>query len=254
MSRIPVVGLPADRKQIGPHPFHAVGEKYLRAVIDAAGALPLIVPALADAIPLPALLEELDGLVLPGSPSNIEPHHYTDEPSYEGNQHDPHRDALTLPLVTLAIEMDVPVLALCRGFQEVNVALGGTLHQKVHEVDGLHDHREDDQAPLDQRYAPAHTVRLAARGLLARITGATEVEVNSLHGQGIARLAPGLVAEAWAPDGLIEAARLDRDDRFLVGVQWHPEWKVTANPFHLGLFRTFAAACRERAQHRRPCR
>ncbi len=250
MSRVPLVGLPADRKQIGPHPCHAVGEKYLRAVVDGAGALPLMVPALADAISLPELLERLDGLVLTGAYSNIEPHHYSDEPSYEGNEHDPHRDALTLPLVGLAIDMGVPVLALCRGFQEVNVALGGALHQKVHEVPGLADHRDDPEAELEECYAPAHPVRLAPGGLLAGIAGAEEAMVNSLHGQGVARLGHGLIAEAWAPDGLIEAARLDRPDRFLVGVQWHPEWRVVENPFYLGLFRAFGAACRERARRR----
>ncbi len=250
MSRIPLVGLPADRKQIGLHPFHAVGEKYLRAVIDGAGCLPVVIPALADAISLPELLERLDGLVLTGSPSNIEPHHYTDEPSYEGNEHDPHRDAVTLPLVTLALEMAVPVLAICRGFQEVNVALGGTLHQKVHEVAGHLDHREDHDLDLEQRYAPAHPVRLAPEGLLASWIGEPQAMVNSLHGQGIARLAPGLAAEAWAPDGLIEAVRTERSDRFLLGVQWHPEWQVCRNPFYLSIFRAFGAACRERARQR----
>lgn len=250
MTQIPLVGLPADRKQIGPHPFHAVGEKYLTAVIDGAGALPLIIPALADGIAMRELLERLDGVVLTGSPSNIQPHHYSAEPSYEGNVHDPHRDAMTLPLVTLAIEMNVPVLALCRGFQEVNVALGGALHQKVHEVAGLNDHREDESLPLAERYAPSHPVRLAEGGLLAGIAGAGEAMVNSLHGQGVARMGQGLVAEAWAPDGLIEAVRLDRPDRFLAGVQWHPEWRVCENPFYLGLFRAFAAACRKRANNR----
>lgn len=250
MSRIPLVGLPADRKQIGLHPFHAVGEKYLRAVIDGAGALPLVVPALGGALSLPELLERLDGVLLTGSPSNIEPHHYSNELSYEGNEHDPHRDAVNLPLIGMAIEMNVPVLAICRGFQEVNVALGGALHQKVQEVEGFADHREDKSLPVEQQYAPVHPIRLAEGSLLAQIAGGPEAMVNSLHGQGVARLGHGLIAEAWAPDGLVEAVRLDREDRFLFAVQWHPEWQVTHNPFYLGLFRAFGAACRERANHR----
>lgn len=250
MSRPAFVGLPADRKYIGQLPFHAVGEKYIRAAVEAAGLVPVLVPALGREVPLEAILERLDGVILTGAVSNIEPHHYSHEPSWEGNEHDTHRDATTLPLVTLAIEMDRPVLALCRGFQEVNVALGGTLYQKVHETPELHDHREDTGLPLVEQYGPAHPVRLEPGGLLARLHGGVEAMVNSLHGQGIRQLAPGLVTEARAPDGLVEAARLDQPDRFLVGVQWHPEWQVTQNPFYLELFKAFGAACRERASNR----
>ena len=156
----------------------------------------------------------------------------------------------------LAIEMRVPVLAICRGFQEVVVALGGTLHQKVHEVPGLQDHRENTDDPLGVQYAPSHPVDLAEGGLLAAIAGAGEAMVNSLHGQGLRTLGRGLVVEATARDGLVEAVRLD--DRgmfeepgpFLLAVQWHPEWRVTENPFYLGIFQAFAAACRERASQR----
>lgn len=254
MRRIPLVGLPADRKQIGHHPFHAVGEKYLRAVVDAAEALPLVIPSLQPPLDLPALLTQLDGLMLTGSLSNIEPHHYSDEPSFPGNLHDPARDASTLGLIPQAIAMGLPILAVCRGFQEVNVALGGSLHQKVHEVPGCHDHRENTDEPVDSQYAPVHALHLAEGGLLRRIAGAAEVRVNSLHGQGIRTLGRNLVVEATAPDGLIEAVRLEREDDgpapFLLAVQWHPEWKVRENPFYLGIFQAFAAACRERAEKR----
>jgi putative glutamine amidotransferase len=150
--------------------------------------------------------------------------------------------------VPLAVELGVPVLAACRGLQEVNVALGGTLHQKVHEVPGLDDHREDTTDPLDVQYGPSHPVALA--GSLATIAGADRAMVNSLHGQGIARVAPGLRVEATADDGLVEAVRLDREDRFLLAVQWHPEWKLLENPFYLGIFRAFGDACRARAAAR----
>jgi len=249
MASPPLVGLPTDRKQYGPHPFLAVGEKYVRAVLDGAGALPVLVPTLEPALPLSELLERLDGLLLTGAPSNIEPRHYTDAPSFEGNLHDPQRDATTLALVPLALELQVPVLALCRGFQEVNVACGGSLHQKVHEQPGLMDHREDPQSTLDRQYAPAHAVTFSPGGWLAAIAGEPSLRVNSLHGQGVARLGRGLKVEAVAPDGLVEAFRHDGPG-WLLGVQWHPEWRVTENAFYLGIFQAFGAACRRRASQR----
>ncbi len=254
MARPPLVGLPTDRKMIGPHPFLAAGEKYVRAVIDGAECLPLLIPGLQPPLPLRELLEGLDGILLTGAVSNIEPHHYSDEPSYEGNLHDPARDATNLALIPLAIELGVPILAICRGFQEINVAFGGRLHQKVHEVEGFMDHRENLDAPLDVQYAPVHDVVLTPGGILAGIAGTDRVEVNSLHGQGIARLGEGLRVEATAPDGLIEAYRFDggvvREGAFLLAVQWHPEWKVLENPFHHAIFRAFGDACRQRATQR----
>jgi len=250
MHRTPVVGLPSDRKQIGPHPFQAVGEKYVRAVVDGAACLPVLLPSLNPPLDPAAWLERLDGLLLTGAYSNIEPHHYSGESSWEGNTHDPARDANTLSLVRQAIAMKVPVLAICRGLQEVNVALGGSLYQKLHEVAGLDEHRENRDDPLGLQYAPTHPVQLAEGGLLARVAGQREVMVNSLHGQGIRTLGQGLVVEATAPDGLIEAVRLEDPGPFLLAVQWHPEWRVTENPFYFGIFQAFAAACRERAQQR----
>ena len=249
MTSLPLVGLPTDRKQIGPHPFLAVGEKYVRAVVEGAGALPLLLPTLQPALPAAALLEGLDGLLLTGSVSNIEPHHYSDEPSYEGNLHDPARDANTLALVPAALEMGLPVLAICRGFQEVNVAFGGTLYQKVHEQPGFLDHRENPNDPLDKQYAPVHAVTFNPGGILARVAGAPSAQVNSLHGQGVARLGRGLKVEAVAPDGLVEAFRHEGPG-FLLGVQWHPEWRVAENPFYLGIFKAFGDACRARAAQR----
>lgn len=249
MTPLPRVGLPTDHKQIGAHPFLAVGEKYVRAVVDGAGCLPLLVPTLDPVLPLREVLAGLDGLLLTGAVSNIEPHHYSDESSYEGNLLDPRRDATNLPLIPLAIEMGVPVLAICRGFQEVNVAFGGSLYQKVHEQPGFMDHRENKDDPLDVQYGPAHEVALVAGGLLATLAGDTRAVVNSLHGQGVRRLGEGLVVEAQAPDGLIEAYRHD-GPAFMLAVQWHPEWKVRENPFYLAIFRAFGDACRIRAARR----
>lgn len=250
MRSEPLIGVPCDRKIIGPHPFQAVGEKYIRALVDAGVGMPLLLPSLDPPLALESLLGQLDGILLTGSHSNIEPHHYSDEPSFPGNLHDPHRDANTLSLIHAAVAARVPILAVCRGFQEVNVAFGGKLLQKVHETSGHDDHREDTSQPLDVQYAPAHPVRLTAGGLLADIAGSDSAMVNSLHGQGIRTLGRELVVEAVAPDGLIEAIRLDHPDTFLLAVQWHPEWKVTQNPFYLGIFKRFAEAVRRRAHAR----
>ncbi len=249
MTPLPRVGLPTDHKQIGAHPFLAVGEKYVRAVVDGAGCLPLLVPTLDPVLPLREVLAGLDGLLLTGAVSNIEPHHYSDESSYEGNLLDPRRDATNLPMIPLAIEMGVPVLAICRGFQEVNVAFGGTLYQKVHEQPGFMDHRENKDDPLDVQYGPAHDIALVPGGLLAGLAGDTRATVNSLHGQGVRRLGEGLVVEAQAPDGLVEAFRHD-GPAFMLAVQWHPEWKVRENAFYLATFRAFGDACRARAARR----
>lgn len=235
---------------IGLHPFHAVGEKYARAVLDAAGGLPLLIPSLAEELKLDDLVERFDGLLFTGSPSNVEPRHYEGPPSRPGTLHDPARDATTLPLIRKAVGAGVPVLGICRGFQEVNVAFGGSLHQRVHEVAGYLDHRDDESQPLDVQYGPAHEVILESGGLLRSLAGAERVRVNSLHSQGIERLGPGLAVEARAPDGLVEAFRVEGAQRFALAVQWHPEWKVMDNPLSRALFAAFGAACRARAESR----
>jgi putative glutamine amidotransferase len=243
----PLIGIPADRRMVGLHPFHMVGEKYARAVLEAAGALPLVIPSLADELRLDDLLGRLDGILFTGSASNVEPHHYSGTPSEPGTLHDAARDATTLPLIRKAVDAGIPVLGLCRGFQEMNVAFGGTLHQRVHAVEAYSDHREDPAQPLDVQYGPAHEVILEEGGLLRAMADSDRIQVNSLHAQGIARLGAGLAIEARAPDGLIEAFRVPAAPSFAVAVQWHPEWQVMANPFSRALFAAFGSASRERA-------
>ncbi|MGC4028426.1 MAG: gamma-glutamyl-gamma-aminobutyrate hydrolase family protein [Steroidobacteraceae bacterium] len=249
-ARRPVIGIPADRRMLGPHPFHAVGEKYITAVLDAGGAMPLVIPSLGRELLLDELLDTLDGLFFTGSPSNVEPRRYGGEASRPGTLHDPERDATTLHLIPRAIALGIPVLGVCRGFQEMNVAFGGTLWQHVHEVPGLQVHHEDVNAPLEVQYGPAHAVTFTAGGLLHGIAGQQRIQVNSLHHQGVRDLAPGLVEEARADDGLIEAFRVRDAQRFAVAMQWHPEWKALDNPFSTRLFQTFGAAARERAAAR----
>jgi putative glutamine amidotransferase len=250
MLRKPTVAVSADRKLLGQHRYHFAGEKYLLALTQAANVCPFILPSLPDDIVFLDALQNVDGLFLTGSYSNIEPHHYGNESSYEGNLHDAFRDQSSFSLIKSAIELQLPVLAVCRGLQEVNVALGGSLHQKVHEVSGLSDHRENLNDDLDTQYAVSHRVTLHPQGLLKMIAKTDHAMVNSLHGQGISRLASSLNIEARADDGLIEAVSLNAPHPFFIAVQWHPEWRVKENPFYQSIFRAFGEACASRAQQR----
>ena len=244
---IPLIGVPADVKEIDDKPFHAVGDKYLRAVIAATGGLPLVIPAFGDLYDLPALVERLDGLLLTGSPSNVHPSRYGQAPTPEAEPYDPERDSTTLPLIHETLEQNVPMLAICRGMQELNVALGGTLHSRVHELPDRMDHRRPDHEDPDVQYGPRHTIGLVADGELRRLAEAEEATINSLHWQAIDRLAPRLTIEGAAPDGTIEAVRVADAGNFALGVQWHPEYKVLENPFSTAIFAAFGEAARRRA-------
>jgi putative glutamine amidotransferase len=246
-SKRPVIGIPADRRVLGKHAYHLAGEKYLKAVLDGAGGLPLIVPAIGQELRLEELFETLDGLLFMGSPSNVDPRHYRGEPSESGTLHDAHRDDTTLPLIPRAVAAGLPVLGICRGFQEINVAFGGSLWQKLQDVPGYLDHREDPTQPLEQQYGPAHEVTLEPGGLLQRLAGTDRLRVNSLHSQGVRELGTGLAVEARAPDGVIEAFRVEHAPAFALALQWHPEWRATADGFSRALFAEFGAACRARS-------
>ncbi len=250
MGAKPVIGIPADRRMVGLHPFHLVGEKYIRAVLQAADVLPLLIPALGDALDSSDLLGAVDGLLLTGSASNVEPHHYRGEASRPDTLHDPARDATTLRLLPRAVEAGVPVLGICRGFQEMNVAFGGTLWQHVDEQPGLHIHHEDTSAPLEVQYGPAHDVTLIDGGVLRSLQLSSRLTVNSLHHQGIRDLAPRARIEAVAADGLVEAFSLPHASALTVAVQWHPEWKAMDNAFSRALFSLFGRAARDRATTR----
>jgi putative glutamine amidotransferase len=241
MSR-PIVVIPACTKMIDGHAFDAVGRKYSAAVAEVADCQPLLVPVGPGMTDIGAILEMADAILLSGSVSNVAPEHYGEEVLIKPDALDALRDAVTLPLVRAAIEHKTPLFAICRGFQELNVALGGSLYQAVHEVNGHTDHRARTEIPLEEAYGAIHPVTL--RGKLRDWIGSDQIMVNSLHWQGIARLARGLKAEAFAADGLVEAVRGLDDGAFCLGVQWHPEWEARANPVSTSLFRRFGAAAR----------
>jgi putative glutamine amidotransferase len=246
-SSAPLIGLPVDVRRLDDQPFHVVGEKYITAITDAASGLPLLIPALADRFDPEDLVRRLDGLLLTGSPSNVAVHHYGGPPDRPDSPQDPARDAITLPLIRAALAAGLPLFCICRGFQELNVALGGTLHTQIHMQEDRQDHRAP-KGSYDERYGPRHPVRLAPSGTLARILGTTEIEVNSLHWQGIDRLADDLAVEGWAPDGTIEAVQVKNARNFALAVQWHPEYRVRDNPVSLAMFQAFGDAARALAQ------
>jgi putative glutamine amidotransferase len=244
MSR-PIVVIPCCTRHIDGYSYDTVRHQYTAAVAEVAECQPLLIPVGPRMSDLGAILAVADGILLSGSPSNIEPSHYSDEKPALPDFLDPARDALTLPLIREAVGgSKVPLFAICRGFQELNVALGGTLHQEVHEEEGYRDHRGRNDLPLPERWGPAHVVKLDNE--LRQWVGRDEIMVNSLHGQGIERLAPKLKPQAHAEDGLVEAVMGPAEHPFCLGVQWHPEWEPKGNPVSLELFRRFGAAARSK--------
>ncbi|MDQ2804777.1 MAG: gamma-glutamyl-gamma-aminobutyrate hydrolase family protein [Pseudomonadota bacterium] len=244
----PLIGISCCTKQFGVFgtPNHAASDTYVRATDLLVHGVPVLIPASGTAACTNTLLSRLDGLILTGSRSNVQPSLYGGPPHPEGVAEDPERDAATLPLIRSAIERGVPVLAICRGFQELNVALGGSLHQRLQDVPGCLDHSTPLQPSAKVRIGKAHSVRLVPGSWLHRLAGAAEIAVNSLHNQGIATLAPGLVAEGVAPDGTIEAVRVAKAQGFAVGVQWHPEFDHLTDAVSRRIFEAFGAAVRTR--------
>ncbi|WP_280552380.1 gamma-glutamyl-gamma-aminobutyrate hydrolase family protein [Halomonas sp. 25-S5] len=240
MRTRPLVGVIACRREVEGHPAHMVTDKYLSALRDY-GLAPVILPVWEDAVES-ELLASLDGLLLTGSYTNVEPQRYGAERAPENTRDDPHRDAAALGWIPAALDLGLPLLGICRGFQELNVAFGGTLHQAVQRVPGMLDHREPE-GDREAKYAPSHDITLVPGGRLAALYPEPLSRVNSLHQQGIAELGPGLVAEAVAPDGLVEAISVTGAPGFALAVQWHPEWKPCEHPLYDALFRAFAAAC-----------
>ena len=244
MYEPPVVGVAADMQKIDAHTCHATLEIFLKAVITGAEAIPLIIPALGEDIDVDGLMGRIDGLLVPGARANVHPAEYGSEAHAKAEPYDRHRDRTTLPLIRAALRHGTPLFAICRGIQELNVALGGTLIPEVHELDDRDDHRAELHDDLDIRFGLRQDVHIRPGGVLAEILGEQTIGVNSLHRQAIGRLAEDLAIEATAPDGTIEAVRVRDAAGFALGVQWHPEyWVRTDKPSAL-LFSAFGRAVR----------
>ncbi|GAB4361687.1 MAG: gamma-glutamyl-gamma-aminobutyrate hydrolase family protein [Oricola sp.] len=246
----PIVAVVADVRDFDRYRWHCTPEFYLEAAMAVAGVLPLIVPAFGERIDFDGLLDRVDGVLLSGSKSNVHPALYGEEPSADHEPYDEARDATALPLIRGALDKGMPLFAICRGLQELNVALGGSIAPEIQRRDGIADHRAPESEVQDERFALTHEVSVRPGGCLAGILAADRVKVNSLHRQAIERLAPGLTVEASADDGTIEAVTVDGAKGFVVGVQWHPEyWARTDKPSG-ALFRAFGEAVRAHAAGR----
>jgi putative glutamine amidotransferase len=239
-----IVGIPACAKLWDQRPVYTTNPRVSDVLLNGVGALPISIPPVGEA--QIGLLDRIDGLLIPGSPSNVHPSHYGCGESLTPDRHDPARDSTTLPLIRAAVARGLPVLAICRGLQELNVALGGSLLQNVHEIEGRSDHRGNGNGSIEVAYGPKHLVTVT--GALARIVGASEIMVNSLHGQAVDQPGPGLAINAVAEDGTIEAISAPNAPGFVLGVQWHPEWRYAENPASMAIFRAFGDACRAHQQ------
>ncbi len=246
----PLVGLPADTYHRDGFLFHSLGDKYVRALTDVAGVEPVMIPSLIDTDNLDGLLGHFDGVLMTGAVSNVHPPHYGEDPSADHEPYDHHRDATTLKLIRAVIARGIPLFCICRGFQELNVVMGGSLETELQRGEGRLDHRAPKSDEVDLRYAASHAITLTKGGLLAHILGKSETTVNSIHRQGIKRLGEGLQIEAVAPDGVIEAVSVKGAKAFAFGTQWHPEFKAANNPDSVKLFTAFGDAVRAYARAR----
>ena len=240
MSHLPVVCIPANRIDYQDASVHAVKHQYVRPLVEIVNCIPLIIPAIGKDFDLRSIAHKIDGILLTGAPSHVCPTHYGATRDFEESFLDVDRDETDLPLIRTAIEMDIPLFAICRGFQELNVVCGGTLHQYVHKQPGKLDHRAPKDMPPAQQYeALQHNVRTQAGGLFERLGLPQKFQTNSLHQQGIDKLGAGLFVEGVSEDGLVEAVSMP-NKRFIFGTQWHPEGDFWLNPVSVSLFEEFA--------------
>jgi putative glutamine amidotransferase len=251
MTRIrPLVGLPSDTHEKDGFLYHSIGDKYLRAVAEVSDCEPVMLPNMMDATNLNGLLRHFDGFVITGAASNVHPPHYGEQPSLDHEPYDHHRDDTTLKLIRAIIDQAIPLFCICRGFQELNVVMGGTLETELQRGEGRLDHRAPKDESVDVRYAPRHAIEITRGGLLEHLLGKRETMVNTIHRQGVKKLGAGLQVEAVAPDGVIEAVSVKGAKAFALGTQWHPEFKAAQNPDSVKLFTAFGDAVRAHARAR----
>ncbi|MCC6007301.1 MAG: gamma-glutamyl-gamma-aminobutyrate hydrolase family protein [Rhodobacteraceae bacterium] len=242
----PVIGIIGNSFLVNDeYPAHAVGHGNSRAVAEVAGAMPVLIPSDPDLVTTDDLLDRFDGFVFPGGRANVHPEEYGEQETPAHGTFDRGRDRVALPLIRAAIERGQPVFGICRGFQEFNVALGGTLHPEIRDLPGRMNHRMPPDGTLDQKFALRHVVRVEKRGLFSRLFGAEEVLTNTLHGQGIMRAGAGIEVEGFAPDDTPEALHVTGARGFAMAVQWHPEWRAAHDPVSRPLFEAFGAAAQD---------
>ncbi|MCF3643198.1 gamma-glutamyl-gamma-aminobutyrate hydrolase family protein [Rhizobium sp. TRM95111] len=242
--RLPVVAIPADSREFNGNVWHATPKQYVRAAVEGAGVMAFLVPALERGHDFDSILDRVDGVLVSGSRTNIHPSLYGKVATETDGPYDPARDATSLPLIRRAIDRGIPLLAICRGIQELNVALGGTIASEIQDMPGRSDHRKPDVPELDIAYGIRQVVKVKEGSCLATAIGTGDIEVNSLHRQAIADTAPRLAVEAVAEDGTIEAVSVIDAKAFAVGVQWHPEYWVGSDETSNRLFRAFGDAVR----------
>ncbi len=250
----PLIGVSANAMEAVQrrNRVHATGERNIHALMKMVDCIPVLLPPMGTALDVADLVSRMDGFVLTGGRANVEPHHY-DGPAFPPDEFiDPGRDALVLPLVRACIAERVPVFGICRGIQEINVALGGSLHYRIHQLDGKNDHRRPQREDVthEEVFRPNHLVKFTAGGLFQSLTGCNEMMVNSLHGQGVDRLGKELIVEAVSPDGVVEGLRYHDDTQFVVGVQWHAEWRPDEHALSSALYNAFGKAAGARAARR----
>lgn len=215
------------------------------AVSEVSGGLPIIIPSDPRLVTVAELLDLCDGFLLTGGRPNVHPEEYGEAESPAHGSFDRCRDAITLPLVRACVERGQPVFGICRGFQEVNVAMGGTLYPEIRDLPGRMNHRMPPDGSLEEKFALRHTVRFTDGGPFQELLGSAEVMTNTLHGQGIKQPGPRVVIDGWAPDGTPEAIYIKDAPGFTLSVQWHPEWQAGADPVSRPLFRAFGQAAAE---------
>ena len=246
----PLVGLPADTIEKDGFLFHSLGDKYVRALTDVADVEPVMIPSFMDMSNLDGLLNHFDGVLMTGAVSNVHPPHYGEEPTADHEPYDHHRDASTLKLIRAVIDRGIPLFCICRGFQELNVAMGGSLETELQRGEGRLDHRAPKSDDVNVRYAASHEITMSKGGLLAHMLGKSKTMVNSIHRQGVKKLGEGLTIEATAQDGIIEAMSVKGARSFAFATQWHPEFRASENPDSVKLFEAFGNATRVHARLR----
>jgi putative glutamine amidotransferase len=245
IGRKPVVLMSMGLQHRNDHDYQVMTHKYMRPLVEVSGCIPLLIPSCFGTDDVAQYLSMVDGIYLSGASSNIDPILYGQENLTPHKQQDRGRDLVDLEIIRQGLARGLPFLGVCRGMQELNVALGGDLLQVLHELPGTNDHREIPDAPPEVQYGPSHSVRMLPGTWFADLMRDPVMPVNSLHGQGLGRLGAGVEPLALADDGVIEAVHLPGQGQFTLGVQWHPEWEAASNPYSVSIFKSFGNACRQ---------